>query len=129
VLDGLSALKIRGFLSRPVAELRKIVFYFSFAIQLFRRVRYAPRRRGMQVNLRHERLSAIMLHTADCYAGSMTDKRDTGLLAVWAWLKAMLGFKTKIPANRFYFRLFRVVCGSYVFFQFVPPPVFVKISA
>jgi hypothetical protein len=29
----------------------------------------------------------------------LTDVRDTGLLAAWAWIKSMLGFKTKIPAN------------------------------
>jgi hypothetical protein len=28
----------------------------------------------------------------------LTDVRDTGLLAAWAWFKSMLGFKTKIPA-------------------------------
>ncbi|HXI70740.1 MAG TPA: hypothetical protein VNN22_10340 [Verrucomicrobiae bacterium] len=29
----------------------------------------------------------------------LTDVRDTGLLAAWAWFKSMLGFKTKIPAT------------------------------
>ncbi len=29
----------------------------------------------------------------------LTDVRDTGLLAAWAWFKAVLGFKAKIPAN------------------------------
>jgi hypothetical protein len=29
----------------------------------------------------------------------LTDVRDTGLLAAWSWFKAVLGFKTKIPAN------------------------------
>jgi hypothetical protein len=29
---------------------------------------------------------------------SLTDVRDTGLLAAWQWFKSMLGFKTKIPA-------------------------------
>jgi hypothetical protein len=29
----------------------------------------------------------------------LTDVRDTGLLAAWAWFKSMLGFKTKIPAS------------------------------
>jgi hypothetical protein len=29
----------------------------------------------------------------------LTDVRDTGLLAAWAWIKSMLGFNTKIPAN------------------------------
>jgi MFS family permease len=29
----------------------------------------------------------------------LTDMRDTGLLAAWAWIKSMLGFNTKIPAN------------------------------
>ena len=29
----------------------------------------------------------------------LTDVRDTGLLAAWSWIKSMLGFKTKIPAN------------------------------
>ena len=28
----------------------------------------------------------------------LTDVRDTGLLAAWAWCKSMLGFKTNIPA-------------------------------
>jgi MFS family permease len=28
----------------------------------------------------------------------LTDVRDTGLLAAWAWFKAVLGFKAKIPA-------------------------------
>jgi len=28
----------------------------------------------------------------------LTGVRDTGLLAAWAWVKSMLGFKTKIPA-------------------------------
>ena len=28
----------------------------------------------------------------------LTDVRDTGLLAAWAWCKSMLGFKTQIPA-------------------------------
>jgi hypothetical protein len=27
----------------------------------------------------------------------LTDVRDTGLLAAWAWIKSMLGFNTKIP--------------------------------
>ena len=29
----------------------------------------------------------------------LTDVRDTGLLAAWAWCKSMLGFKTQIPAS------------------------------
>lgn len=29
----------------------------------------------------------------------LADVRDTGLLAAWAWIKSMLGFNTKIPAN------------------------------
>lgn len=29
----------------------------------------------------------------------LTDVRDTGLLAAWAWCKSMLGFKTPIPAT------------------------------
>jgi hypothetical protein len=29
----------------------------------------------------------------------LTDVRDTGLLAAWAWFKSLLGFKTKIPAT------------------------------
>lgn len=29
----------------------------------------------------------------------LTDVRDTGLLAAWAWCKSMLGFKTTIPAE------------------------------
>ncbi len=29
----------------------------------------------------------------------LTGVRDTGLLAAWSWIKSMLGFKTKIPAN------------------------------
>ncbi len=29
----------------------------------------------------------------------LTGVRDTGLLAAWAWFKAVLGFKTKIPAS------------------------------
>jgi hypothetical protein len=29
----------------------------------------------------------------------LTDVRDIGLLAAWSWIKSMLGFKTKIPAN------------------------------
>jgi hypothetical protein len=29
----------------------------------------------------------------------LADVRDTGLLAVWSWIKSMLGFNTKIPAN------------------------------
>ena len=39
-------------------------------------------------------------HESELFAiYGLTDVRDTGLLAAWAWCKSMLGFKTQIPAS------------------------------